>query len=189
MAGFVHETADVHPEAIVGEDCRLWQHCVIAKGARLGRECRLGHNVFVEGGVSVGSGTVIKDNVCLYTGVEVDEDVFIGPNAVFTNVTNPRAFVDRKAEFRRTHIKRGATIGANATIVCGATIGAYAFLGAGTVVIGDVPDHALVVGNPSRQIGWVSREGHKLGDDLICPVSGEAYRETGEGLVAIDGAA
>lgn len=180
-----HTTAEIAPGAEIGDGTRLWQYCIVLKGARIGRNCKLGHNVFVEGGGVVGNGVVIKDNVCIYDGVTLADDVFIGPNAVFTNVRTPRAFVSRKDEFERTLIGRGATIGANATIVCGYTIGDYAMVGAGAVVTADVPAHALVAGNPARRIGWVSKAGEILGADLVCPRSGEKYAETNGRLALV----
>lgn len=174
---FIHPTADVSPDASVGDGSRLWQHCILTAGAKIGAECKLAHNVFVEGPASLGDRVTVKDNVALYDGVVVGDDAFIGPNAVFTNVKNPRSFVPRKDQFLQTVIGRGATIGANATIVCGVRIGAYAMIGAGAVVTKDIPDHALVVGNPSKQVGWVSRNGCRLGDDLRCAETGEMYEE------------
>lgn len=183
MSYIAHPTAEVSPEASVGDGTRLWQHCIVTKGARIGRDCKLAHNVFVEGGAIVGDRVVVKDNVCLYDGVEIADDVFIGPNAVFTNVRNPRAHVARKDEFAKTKIARGATIGANATIVCGNTIAEYAMIGAGAVVTKDVRAFALMAGNPARRIGWVSAAGEVLGADFVCPRSGERYRVEGDALV------
>jgi UDP-2-acetamido-3-amino-2,3-dideoxy-glucuronate N-acetyltransferase len=184
MSGYIaHPTAEISGDATIGDGTRIWQHCIIMGGAQLGRDCKLGHNVFVEGGVLVGDGVVIKDNVCLYQGLVVGDDVFIGPNAVFTNVRTPRAFVSRKSEFEATDISRGATIGANATIVCGNRIGEYAMVGAGAVVTADVPAHALVVGNPARRVAWISRSGEVLGADLICSRTGDKYVMTKMGLM------
>lgn len=185
MSFVAHPTAEISPHAEIGEGTRLWQHCIVTKGARIGRDCRLAHNVFVEGGVTVGDRVVIKDNVCLYDGVEIADDVFIGPNAVFTNVRNPRAHVARKDEFAKTKIARGATVGANATIVCGNTIAEFAMIGAGAVVTKDVPAFALMAGNPARRIGWVSASGEVLGSDLVCPRNGERYRIEGDALVRV----
>ena len=178
----IHPTAEVNSGATVGQGSLIWQHCIILAGAVVGDGCKLAHNVFVESGVRIGDGVTIKDNVALYDGVVIGDDVFIGPNAVFTNVSTPRAFIGRKNEFEKTHIGKGASIGANATIVCGNTIGEYALIGAGTVIIADVPSHALVVGNPARQIGWVSRTGRKLDDGLRCLESGERYVSVGDGI-------
>ena len=151
-------------------------------GARVGARCVLGQNVMVGSGVSLGDGVKLQNNVSVYAGVTLEDDVFCGPSCVFTNVLTPRAFVERKDEFLPTLVRRGATIGANATIVCGVTVGAYAMVGAGAVVTHDVPDHALVVGNPARTLGWVSRSGERLGDDLVCPRTGERYRQAEDGL-------
>jgi UDP-2-acetamido-3-amino-2,3-dideoxy-glucuronate N-acetyltransferase len=180
--GFIHPTAEIAHGAVVGADARIWQHCVILKGAVVGERAKLGHNVLVEGGASVGARSTIKDNVTLYQGVTLEEDVFVGPAAVFTNVIDPRAFIARKDEFRGTLVRKGATIGAGAVILCGNTIGRYAMVGAGSVVTRDVPDHALVAGNPARRIGWVGRHGRKLDDRLVCPETGERYRKAGAGL-------
>ena len=152
-------------------------------GAALGARCVLGQNVMIGPGVRLGDGVKVQNNVSVYAGVTLEDDVFCGPSCVFTNVLTPRAFVERKDEFLPTLVRRGASIGANATIVCGVTIGAYAMIGAGAVVTRDVPDHALVVGNPARALGWVSRSGERLGPDLTCPRSGERYREGETGLV------
>lgn len=173
---FIHPTALVDEGAFIGKGCRIWQFCVVSKGARLGESCKLGHNVFVESGVVVGSGCTIKDNVALYTGVTIEEDVFVGPNVVFTNVRVPRAFLSRKAEFEPTIVRRGASLGANATLRCGIEIGQYAMIGSGAVVTRNVLDHALMVGTPARQVGWVGRSGRILSESLICPESGERYQ-------------
>jgi UDP-2-acetamido-3-amino-2,3-dideoxy-glucuronate N-acetyltransferase len=182
----IHESAEISSTAVIGAGTLIWQHCIVMGDVRIGADCKLAHNVFIEGGVRVGDRVTVKDNVALYDGVSIADDVFIGPNAVFTNVASPRAFVDRKDEFAPTRIETGASIGANATIVCGVSIGCYALIGAGCVVIRDVADHALVVGNPARQIGWVSRAGRKLGADLVCPETSERYQETSDGLRAME---
>ncbi|HNE28093.1 MAG TPA: acyltransferase [Saprospiraceae bacterium] len=174
-----------HPSAILDEGCvvgagsRIWHFCHLMPGARLGARCILGQNVFVADGVVLGNGVKVQNNVSLYTGVTCEDYVFIGPSAVFTNVRNPRAFIERKTEYRPTLLRRGCTIGANATIVCGITIGEYAFVGAGAVVTRDVPPYALVLGNPADQVGWVSERGLRLHFDeagfATCPESGEQY--------------
>lgn len=186
MSGYVaHPSAEIAAGAVIGDGTRIWQHCTVLAGARIGRDCKLSHNVFVEGTVVVGDRVVVKDNVCLYDSLVVAEDVFIGPNAVFTNVRTPRAFISRKDQFERTIIERGATIGANATVVCGHVIGEYAMVGAGAVVTGDVEPHALVIGNPARRIGWVSKVGEVLGADFVCPRTGQKYVLSKRGLAVV----
>jgi len=179
---FVHETAVVDPGAEIGKGTRVWHFSHVLPRTRIGRDCTIGQNVMVGPDVTVGDRCKIQNNVSIYKGVTLEEGVFCGPSCVFTNVMNPRAEVERKDEFRQTLVRRGATIGANATIVCGVTIGEYAFVGAGAVVTRDVPAHALVVGSPARRIGWMSRCGERLDDSLTCPVSGTCYRETDNGL-------
>jgi UDP-2-acetamido-3-amino-2,3-dideoxy-glucuronate N-acetyltransferase len=154
-----HPTAQIADGASIGEGTRIWQFCIITEGARIGRDCKLAHNVFVEDGAVVGDRVVIKDNVCVYSGVTISDDVFIGPNAVFSNVKTPRAFVSRKDVFEQTRVGKGATVGANATIVCGYTLGDYSMIGSGAVITKDVAPYALMAGNPARRIGWVSRTG------------------------------
>lgn len=172
-----HETAIVDEGAGIGQGTRVWHWVHICSGARIGAKCTLGQNVFVGGRVSIGNQVKVQNNVSLYDGVTLEDGVFCGPSAVFTNVLNPRAEVDRKAEFADTYVCRGATIGANATIICGVNVGAYAFIGAGAVVTRDVPAFALVVGAPARRIGWVSHAGERLGTDLVCPRENRRYRE------------
>ena len=179
---FIHPSVEVASGAVVGDGCRIWQQCILGEGSILGRECKLGHNVFVEAGVCLGDQVTVKDNVALYSGVFIEDKVFIGPNAVFTNVLNPRSTISRKDEFRETRIQNGATIGANATIVCGNKIGRYAMIGAGTVVTRDVPDHAVIIGNPGRLAGWVSAAGHKLDADLTCPETGVRHETCADGI-------
>jgi UDP-2-acetamido-3-amino-2,3-dideoxy-glucuronate N-acetyltransferase len=174
---FIHPTAVVDAGASIGAGSKIWHFVHVLPATRIGRNCVLGQNVMAGPNVTIGDGCKLQNNVAVYAGVTLEDDVFCGPSCVFTNVLTPRAFVERKAEFAPTLVKRGATIGANATIVCGNTIGAYAMIGAGAVVTRDVPDYALVVGNPARQIGWVSRSGDRLGSDLRCPRTGEQYLE------------
>ena len=159
---YQHPTAIIDPGAEIGEGSKVWHFSHIMPEARLGAHCNVGQNVFIASKVVLGAGCKVQNNVSLYEGVVCEDEVFIGPSAVFTNVINPRSAVIRKSEYRMTHVKKGATIGANATIVCGVTIGAYAFIGAGAVVTKNIPDHALVVGNPSKQLGWMSRNGQRL---------------------------
>jgi len=173
---FRHETAVVDAGAEIGPGSKIWHFAHILSGSRIGANCNLGQNVMVEPNVRIGNGCKIQNNVAVYEGVTLEDDVFCGPSMVFTNVLLPRAHVSRRSEFLPTLIKRGASIGANATIVCGHTIGAYAMIGAGAVVTRDVPDFALMVGAPARRIGWVSRSGERLNSDLVCPRTGERYR-------------
>ena len=176
---FVHESAYVDEGARIGRGTRIWHFSHIMAGAEIGENVSIGQNVNVAGGAKVGNGCKIQNNVSIYDGVELEDEVFCGPSMVFTNVYNPRAFVSRKHEYRRTLVRRGATIGANATIVCGVTIGRYAFVAAGAVVREDVPDFALVAGVPARQIGWISKHGERLTFDAqgraVCPATGERY--------------
>jgi UDP-2-acetamido-3-amino-2,3-dideoxy-glucuronate N-acetyltransferase len=183
---FVHPSAIIADGAIIGAGTKIWHFCHVMAKARLGERCVLGQNVMIGPEVVIGNGCKLQNNVAVYTGVTLEDEVFCGPSCVFTNVLTPRAFVERKSEFMPTLVKRGATIGANATVICGVTIGRYAMIGAGAVVTRDVRDYALVVGNPARERGWVSRAGDVLGADLICPRTGERYRETDHGLIAID---
>ena len=162
MTSFVHPSSEVHPSARIGKNTKIWHFCHVMEGARIGESCVLGQNVFVGRNVHVGDGVKIQNNVSLYEGVELEDGVFCGPSAVFTNVFNPRGMVSRHGEFQKTRVKKGATIGANATIVCGCTIGRFGFVGAGAVVTRDVPDYALVFGIPARVKGWACECGEKL---------------------------
>ena len=177
---YVHPTAVVDDGAIIGEGTKIWHFSHIMGGAQIGKHCVLGQNVFVGRNVIIGNSVKIQNNVSVYEGVILEDDVFVGPSAVFTNVINPRAFIERKDQFRQTIVKKGATIGANATIVCGTTIGEYAFVGAGAVVTRDVKPFELVVGVPARHSGWVSHAGHRLRfnteDVAKCPETGRLYK-------------
>jgi UDP-2-acetamido-3-amino-2,3-dideoxy-glucuronate N-acetyltransferase len=184
---FVHESAWVDAGASIGAGTRIWHFVHVLPGTVIGQNCVLGQNVMAGPDVSIGDGCKIQNNVALYRGVVLEDDVFCGPSCVFTNVLTPRAHVERKNEFAPTLVRRGATIGANATIVCGNTLGAYCMIAAGAVVTKDVPDFALMAGVPARRIGWVSRSGERLGPDLTCPRTGERYRQVGETL-SIEGA-
>jgi predicted dehydrogenase/acetyltransferase-like isoleucine patch superfamily enzyme len=179
---FVHETAVVDPDVTIGDKARIWHFTHVLSGSRIGAGCVIGQNCMIGPDVSIGRGCKIQNNVSLYKGVMLEDEVFCGPSCVFTNVLTPRAHVERKDEFAATHVGRGATIGANATIVCGVRIGAFAMIGAGAVVTRDVPAHALVVGNPARRLGWVSETGERLGDDLVCPRTGQRYQLLDGGL-------
>jgi UDP-2-acetamido-3-amino-2,3-dideoxy-glucuronate N-acetyltransferase len=171
-----HESSYIDDGTVVGEGTTIWHFCHVLSGTTIGKKVSVGQNVMVGPKARIGDGCKIQNNVSLYEGVELEADVFCGPSCVFTNVFNPRAAVSRKAEFRKTVVKQGATIGANATILCGITIGEYAFIGAGAVVTHDVAPHALMLGTPARRTGWMSRAGEKLGSDLVCPRTGERYR-------------
>jgi UDP-2-acetamido-3-amino-2,3-dideoxy-glucuronate N-acetyltransferase len=184
----VHESAYADEGAKIGAGTKIWHFSHVMKGAHIGEKCVIGQNVNVDGGVVIGNNVKIQNNVSVYTGVVVEDDVFLGPSCVLTNVSNPRSQVNRHSLYEATRLRRGCSIGANATIVCGVTIGRYAFVGSGSVVTKDVPDYALVVGNPARQIAWMSRHGHKLelaSEDgvMICPESGFRYREVQPGVL------
>lgn len=172
---FVHESAYVDAHCEIGAGTKIWHFCHVLPHTTIGRNCILGQNVMAGPRVCIGDRCKIQNNVALYKGVTLEDDVFCGPSCVFTNVLTPRAHVERKDQFSPTRVGRGATIGANATIVCGHDIGAYAMVAAGAVVTHDVADFALVAGVPARQIGWVSKAGERLGPDLVCPRSGERY--------------
>jgi UDP-2-acetamido-3-amino-2,3-dideoxy-glucuronate N-acetyltransferase len=182
---FVHATAVIDEGAVIGNGSKIWHFCHVLSQSRIGRNCVLGQNVMVGPNVSIGDGCKIQNNVSIYSGVTLEEEVFCGPSCVFTNVLTPRAFVERKDEFSETIVRRGATIGANATIICGQTIGQFAMVGAGAVVTRDVLDHQLVVGTPAAPMGWVSTSGERLSGDLICPRNGERYEETDTGLALV----
>lgn len=188
MAYFKHETAVVDRECVVGEGTRIWHFCHVQSGSQIGEQCVLGQNVYVSGGVVIGNHVKIQNNVSVYEGTRIEDYVFLGPSCVLTNVTNPRSEVNRHSLYEPTLLRRGCSIGANATIVCGITIGLYAFIGAGAVVVENVPDYALVLGVPGRQMGWVSRHGLPLrepGEDGVmkCPETGLRYRETEPGVL------
>jgi len=181
----IHESAYVDDGCEIGDGTKIWHFCHIISGTKIGKNCSLGQNVMAGPLVSIGDNCKIQNNVSIYKGVTLEDGVFCGPSCVFTNVVTPRAEYERKDEFAETLVKRGATIGANATIVCGHTLGEYCTIGAGAVVTKDVRAHALMVGVPAVRIGWVSKAGDVLGDDLICPRTGEKYKETDAGLVLL----
>jgi UDP-2-acetamido-3-amino-2,3-dideoxy-glucuronate N-acetyltransferase len=183
---FVHESAYVDDGAQIGDGTKVWHFCHILGGAVIGEGCSLGQNVVVMNGVRIGNNVKIQNNVSVYEGVELGDDVFCGPSMVFTNVINPRSHVSRKSEYQRTLVGRGATIGANATVICGTTLGEYAFIGAGSVVTSDVPPHALIVGVPGRRVGWMCACGVKLEKGEIqvitCGACGTSYIDRGESI-------
>lgn len=176
---FIHESAYVDEGVTIGAGTSIWHFVHVLADSSIGGNVILGQNVMAGPKVRIGDGCKIQNNVALYEGVELEADVFCGPSCVFTNVINPRAAVSRKNEFRKTLVRRGATIGANATILCGITIGQYAFIGAGAVVTRDVVAYALMVGSPARRVGWMSQTGDRLGRDLVCPRTGARYCEKG----------
>lgn len=184
----VHETACVDEPCEIGPGTKIWHFSHVLTGARIGRNCILGQNCHVADNVIIGSNVKMQNNVSVYTGTIVEDDVFLGPSCVLTNVTNPRSQINRHALYEKTLLRRGCTVGANATIVCGVTLGRYCFVAAGAVVVKDVPDYALVMGNPARQKGWMSRHGHALRNPdpegvMRCPESGLRYREVCPGVL------
>lgn len=193
MAGeteyFVHPTAVVDLPVKIGAGTRIWHFSHIMNDVEMGIGCNVGQNVFVASGVKLGNNVKVQNNVSIYAGVTCDDDVFLGPSMVFTNVINPRSAVNRRGDYLPTHLERGVTVGANATLVCGIRIGEYAFIGAGAVVTKDLPPYALVVGNPARQSGWMSRHGHKLEFNAeglaVCPEGGDTYKLENETVIRI----
>ena len=188
---FKHESAYVDEGAEIGAGTKIWHFSHVVKGAKIGQRCVLGQNVNVDGGVTLGDNVKVQNNVSIYTGATIEDDVFLGPSCVLTNVTNPRSQVNRHRLYEKTLIRRGATVGANATIVCGTTLGRYCFIAAGSVVTKDVPDYALMMGNPARQKGWMSRHGQRLRNPaadgtLTCPETGLRYRAEGARLRCLD---
>lgn len=189
---FVHGSSFIDEGAEIGAGTKIWHFCHVMSRARIGQSCNIGQNVFIQSDVIIGNNVKIQNNVSIYTGVIIEDDVFLGPSCVFTNVVNPRSQINRRAEYQRTVVRRGATIGANATIVCSVVIGRYAFVGAGAVVRGDVPDYALMLGVPAKRKGWMSRHGHRLlpapGPDGVmnCPESGWRYSEENGVLRCLD---
>ena len=177
---YAHPSAFVDDGSVIGKETKIWHFTHIMPNCRIGDNCNIGQNVVISPGVVLGNNVKVQNNVSVYTGVECEDDVFLGPSMVFTNITNPRSAINRKNQYAQTLVKKGATIGANATVICGHTIGRYAFIGAGAVVTKDVPDYALLIGNPAKQTGWMSEYGHKLHFDregiAVCAESGERYK-------------
>ncbi|MDA1081099.1 MAG: acyltransferase [Gemmatimonadetes bacterium] len=186
---FIHESAFVDSGAAVGNGTKIWHFCHVMPGAVIGERCSLGQNVVVMNGTKIGDNVKIQNNVSIYEGVELEDDVFCGPSMVFTNVVNPRSHVSRKNEYQRTLVKRGATIGANATVVCGVTLGEYCFIGAGAVVTRDVPPHALMTGVPAKLTGWMCECGVKLSEDILdisCKGCGKSYARKSQSLTRVE---
>tara|TARA_B100000965_G_scaffold406293_1_gene444451 strand:- start:2337 stop:2903 length:567 start_codon:yes stop_codon:yes gene_type:complete len=182
-SNFIHKSCFIDENVEIGDGTKIWHYSHIQKNTSIGKNVVMGQNVNAGSNVIIGNDCKIQNNVSIYEGVTLQDGVFCGPSCVFTNVVKPRAFIATREEYAKTLVKKGATIGANATIVCGITIGRYALIGAGAVVTKDVPDFALVYGNPAKKIGWVSKLGNKLNEDLICPESGEVYFINQEGLL------
>jgi len=185
---FVDDSAFVDDGAIIADGTKIWHFAHIMSGATIGHNCTFGQNTMVAGGVTIGNNVKVQNNVAIYTGTIIEDDVFLGPSCVLTNVTNPRSQVKRQSLYENTLIRRGATVGANATIVCGIELGRYAFIAAGAVVVANVPDYAMMVGVPARQQGWMSRHGHRLGNPdkngmMVCPESGYRYKEIAPGVL------
>ncbi len=194
---FVHESSYVDAGAVVGAGTKIWHFCHVMPGAVIGTRCNLGQNVVVMNGTRIGNNVKIQNNVSVYEGVVLEDDVFCGPSMVFTNVLNPRSHVSRKTEYQTTRVRRGASLGANCTVVCGVTIGEYAFVGAGAVVTKDVPAYALVTGVPARRTGWMSAAGHRMRVDgslpggrekLVCEGTGAVYARSGDVVEPVEGA-
>jgi UDP-2-acetamido-3-amino-2,3-dideoxy-glucuronate N-acetyltransferase len=188
---FVHSSSYVDESVQIGNNTKIWHFCHISKDVSIGNDCSFGQNVFIASNVNIGNKVKVQNNVSIYTGCEIEDEVFLGPSCVLTNVTNPRSQVNRHSLYESTIFRRGCTIGANATIVCGIEVGRYAFVGAGTVVTKSVPDYALIIGNPGRQKGWMSRHGHLLKNPdseyvMTCPESGLRYKLEFEILRCID---
>lgn len=183
----IHPTAVIDQPCTIGAGTRIWHFCHLCEGAVLGQDCNLGQNVMIASGVRIGNNVKIQNNVSVYTGTTIEDDVFLGPSCVLTNISNPRSQIARRSLYESTVIRRGATVGANATIVCGITLGCYCFIAAGAVVTRDVPDYALIVGVPGRNRGWVSRHGHPLGKPrngvYTCPESKLRYRQAEDGAL------
>lgn len=179
---FIHESSYIDEEVVIGINTKIWHFCHILKNSKIGEDCNFGQNVVVGPNVTIGDRVKIQNNVSVYEGVTIEEDVFCGPSMVFTNVINPRSSIVRRNEFLETKVKKGASIGANATIVCGNNLGRYCFIAAGAVVTKDVRDFALMAGVPAKQIGWMSKKGAQLDKNLVCPIDGTKYKLSGKNL-------
>lgn len=177
---YIHESSYVDSDVNIGTGTKIWHFSHILQNSNIGKDCSLGQNVCIGPNVNIGNNVKIQNNVSIYEGVALEDGVFCGPSCVFTNVNNPRSEIVRKDEYRQTLVKRGASIGANATIVCGNNLGEYCFIGAGALITKDVPSYALMAGVPAKRIGWISKAGGRLGDDLICPIEGTKYKLIGQ---------
>ena len=184
MATFIHQTADVSDEAVIGENTKIWNQAQVRERAVIGQDCIISKNVYIDSDVKIGDRVKIQNNVNVYHGVEVEDDVFLGPSMTFTNDFYPRAFND-DWKITSTRVCKGASLGANVTVVCGTTVGKYSLVGSGSVITKNVPNYALMVGNPARQIGWVCKCGQKLRPDLICPECGKEYKRQGDGIIPL----
>lgn len=187
---FVHPTSVADPGAVIGRGTKVWHFCHLMPTCKVGENCILGQNVYIDNNVEIGKRVKIQNNVSIYNGVIIEDDVFLGPSMVFTNVINPRSFIERKSEFKKTIVRKGATIGANATVLCGVEIGSFAMVGAGAMVVKNIPPYALIVGNPGHQIGWVSETGFTLAfnsDGIgICPETGKNYKLENERVFLVE---
>tara|TARA_B100002019_G_scaffold31139_1_gene25176 strand:+ start:5058 stop:5636 length:579 start_codon:yes stop_codon:yes gene_type:complete len=184
---FIHESSYIDENVTIGPGTKIWHFSHFLSNTEVGENCSFGQNVVVGPNVKIGNNVKVQNNVSIYDGVILEDEVFCGPSCVFTNVNNPRSSIERKAEYLTTHVKKGASIGANATIICGNNLGKYCFIGAGSTVTKDVPDFALMVGSPAKRVGWMSKSGIRLKEDLICPLDGSKYEETSENqLICLD---
>ena len=183
---FVHSSSFVEKDCLIGERTKIWHFSNILSKVKIGKNCVIGQNVMIGKKVTLGNNCKIQNNVSLFEGVVLEDDVFCGPSCVFTNVINPRSFINKKREFKSTIVKKGATIGANATVLCGNIIGSYSMIGAGSVVTKNIPDFALIIGNPAKRVGWVSKYGEKLSKDLVCPKTNEKYFEKDGSLFLVN---
>ncbi len=180
---YAHETAIIDNPEMIGKDTKIWHFSHVLGNTNIGEGCTIGQNVMIGPDVTMGKNCKVQNNVSIYKGVFLEDDVFCGPSCVFTNVLNPRASIEKKDEFRQTLVKKGSTIGANATIICGVELGEHSFIGAGSVVTKDIPSFGLVIGNPGKLVGWVGKFGEKLDEKLICPTTGEKYEEVSPGIL------
>lgn len=185
VENFIHESSYIDDKVTIGKGCKIWHFSHILPNCEIGDNCSFGQNVVIGPNVSIGNEVKIQNNVSVYEGVTLEDKVFCGPSCVFTNVNNPRSDIVRKDEYKKTIVKKGASIGANSTIICGNTLGEYCFIAAGAVVTKDVPSYALMLGNPAKRVGWMSKAGGRLGPDLICPIDGSVYHQIGQDKIEL----